>query len=494
MSEAWRRAVSLPAVAVLLAGPAALAFFSGGYFDEPRLVAALVAWVLVVVVAVASPTPLPTSRAGRLALAGLALFCVWAGLSLLWAPLGGRATDDLVRLLMYVGVLAAAAGLLRGESRLAAVEPALALGSVVVIGYGLAGRLLPGVVELHTSARADGRLEQPLTYWNAEGLLAAMGLVLCARLAGDTRRPLAVRALAAASSPVLGAGVFLSLSRGAIVGTAVGLCVLIAAAPNRTQLRAIALTAAAAVIAALCCAAFPGVASLDGSLGERETDGAVVLAMVSAAMIAAGLAVVWMARAELGGRLRSGRLTIAGRLPTIVLAVVAIAVASLVAGGLGERGEARVTDGRSAHLLSLKSRRYDYWETGVRAFAEQPLTGVGLGGYSVEWLRDRPVEAGALDAHSLPLETAVELGVIGLLALSVFFVGAGLAARSALRERELLAGAAAAASVWTLQAAIDWHWEMPAVTLPALVAVGALIAASECTSPAATARSADPAA
>ena len=27
--------------------------------------------------------------------------------------------------------------------------------------------------------------------------------------------------------------------------------------------------------------------------------------------------------------------------------------------------------------------------------------------------------------------------------------------------------------------AIDWHWEMPAVTLPALVMAGALIAASE---------------
>jgi hypothetical protein len=479
VNETWRRVVTVPAVALLLLGPTALAFFSGGYFDEPRLVAALLAWVLVVVTAVASPTPLPSSRPGRLALAGLALLCAWAGLSLLWAPLGGRATDDLVRLLMYVGVLVAAAGLLRDEARLSAVEPALALGAVVVIGYGLAGRLLPGVVELHASARADGRLEQPLTYWNSEGLLAAMGLVLCARLAGDAGRPLAVRVLAAASCPVLGAGLYLSLSRGALVAAVIGLCVLLAAAPNRTQLRAIALAAAAAIIGAVASAAFPGVASLEGTLGARETDGGVVLALVFATMIAAGLAVAWMARAELRGRLGAGRLRYAGRLPAIVVALVALSFAGLLAGGLGERGEARVADGRTAHLVSLKSMRYDYWRTGVAAFADRPLIGVGLGGYSVVWLRDRPVAAGALDAHSLPLETAVELGIVGLLALFAFLAGVGLAARRALRERELLAGAAAATSAWALQAALDWHWEMPAVTLPALVAAGALIAAAE---------------
>ena len=64
----------------------------------------------------------------------------------------------------------------------------------MVIGYGLAGRLLPGLIELDRSRSAGGRLEQPITYWNAEGALAALGLVLCARLAGDRTRPPAVRA------------------------------------------------------------------------------------------------------------------------------------------------------------------------------------------------------------------------------------------------------------------------------------------------------------
>ena len=40
------------------------------------------------------------------------------------------------------------------------------------------------VVE-HPQRSAAGRLDQPLTYWNATGALAALGLVLCARVAGD---------------------------------------------------------------------------------------------------------------------------------------------------------------------------------------------------------------------------------------------------------------------------------------------------------------------
>jgi len=43
----------------------------------------------------------------------------------------------------------------------------------------------------------------------------------------------------------------------------------------------------------------------------------------------------------------------------------------------------------------------------------------------------------------------------------------------------VLCGAAAASTVWLLHSSIDWDWEMPAVTLPALVLAGALIAASE---------------
>ena len=268
-----RRAVLLTATAVLLLTPTVLAFFSGGYFDEPRLIATLTVWSVVLLVAVAAPRPLPASAPGRAALAGLALLTIWTAASVSWAPLSDPATDSAVRLVLYLGAFVAAAALLRDELAARAVEPALAAGALVVIGYGLSERLLPGLVDLAESAKAFGRLEQPITYWNAEGALAAIGLVLCARLAGARDRPTAVRALAAAAAVPLGLGVYLSYSRGAIAAALVGLVVLLAAAPTWSQLRADALAVAGSVVAAACAAAFSGVSSLSGSLGDREADG-----------------------------------------------------------------------------------------------------------------------------------------------------------------------------------------------------------------------------
>src|SRR3954470_17597304 len=85
----------------VLAGPAAVAFASGGYFDRGRLWAGLVACLLVLAAAIAAPRPLPASAPGRLALGAMALLAVWTGVSLLWAPMGGPAVVDLERLALY---------------------------------------------------------------------------------------------------------------------------------------------------------------------------------------------------------------------------------------------------------------------------------------------------------------------------------------------------------------------------------------------------------
>ena len=122
---------------------------------------------------------------------------MWTAVSIAWAPLGGRAQDDLQRLLLYTGYVIASIAFLRGAGVRRALEPALALGAFVVVAYGLSERLLPELIELDRSTTSDGRLEQPLTYWNAFGIVAAVGLVLAVRVAGDPERPRASVALAA---------------------------------------------------------------------------------------------------------------------------------------------------------------------------------------------------------------------------------------------------------------------------------------------------------
>src|SRR3954469_5186623 len=90
--------VAASGAACLLGGPTVVAFFSGGYYTEPRVIAAIVAWGLVLALALTGPAPLPRSRAGILAVAGLALLAAWSALSITWAPLAGPAVEDVQRL------------------------------------------------------------------------------------------------------------------------------------------------------------------------------------------------------------------------------------------------------------------------------------------------------------------------------------------------------------------------------------------------------------
>ena len=282
-----RSPVRALAAAILLAGPTALAFASGGFFDRPRLIAAVGAWLLVAVAMLVSPRPLPRSRAGIAAVAGLALLALWTLLSYRWAPLGERAQADAQRLALYLGVLVAGAALLRG--RVAGwVEPVLALGTVVVTGYGLSARLLPGLVELDRSRTGAGRLEQPLTYWNAMGCLAAIGFVLCVRVAADPRRPRMLRAGAGAASPVVAAGVYLSLSRGALLALAVGLLMLFLLAPERRNLTRVggALVLLGAAVA-LVASRLPDVDTLaPGQTADAGQGAAMLAALVVAGAVA----------------------------------------------------------------------------------------------------------------------------------------------------------------------------------------------------------------
>ena len=471
-----RRLAGAAATAVLLAGPFVLAFFSGGFFDRPRLTAALVAWLLVAVAAITSAVPLPRALPGRLALASLALLCALTAISVEWAPLAGDVVDDTGRLLLYLGTLTAAVALVRGAAAQAVLEPALAAGALVVVLYGLSERFLPGLVELGRSTTAAGRLEQPLTYWNAMGGMAALGTVLSARLAGDPARPPALRGAAAAAAVPLGLGVYMSFSRGSLLAASLGLLALCLLAPApRAQARACLVVAVGVALASGVAAALPATRTLED--GSRSGQGGALLAAVL--LLAAGSAVLAAKARATPPRSSPGRLarrpglTIAG-----LIAVIALAVA---AGASLERSSDGGPFGATgARFASTESTRYGYWGVALDAFGDHPFRGVGSGGFAVEWLRNREIPERVHDAHSLYIETAAELGLAGLLALAGF-VGAVVLGAGRLHRRApaLATGPAAACAAWALHAGLDWDWEMPALTLVALLLAGALLAWSD---------------
>jgi O-antigen ligase len=362
----------------------------------------------------------------------------------------------------------------------AAVGPVLLAGIVAVVIYGLSERLLPGVVRLSPLPAAGDRLAWPLTYWNAMGALAGMGLVLAAGLAAARERGRAWRRAAAACAPVLGLGCYLTFSRGALGATAAGFAILLALAPTARQLRAAAVVVGAAALAALATVALPAVDAAGGSPGQ----GAGMLAVLAAlAAVAAALA----ASGERGGGEPAARREAGGgrepadpplpRLRAAALAalVLVVAVTAVAVSRAERRGGTATRAATPSRLVSAQSNRYAYWRVAIRTFAAHPLVGVGSGGFRVEWLRERPFAESVRDAHSLYLETAAELGVVGLAALALG-VGGGSAvcARAVRREGPRAAPAVAAVALWALHAGIDWDWEMPALSLVTLLLLARL--------------------
>src|SRR5205823_5637512 len=82
----------------------------------------------------------------------------------------------------------------------------------------------------------------------------------------------------------------------------------------------------------------------------------------------------------------------------------------------------RAPTSSAQRLVTLSNDRYAYWGVAVRAFAAHPLIGVGTNGFREEWLAHRPLREITRDAHSLYIETAAELGLVGI-ALLLTLIG-----------------------------------------------------------------------
>jgi O-Antigen ligase len=205
------------------------------------------------------------------------------------------------------------------------------------------------------------------------------------------------------------------------------------------------------------------------------------------------------------GILRRARWHAAGALavlvPTLVLtssrgAWVALGAGLAAAAALARPGRDRlivggavliVGAGLAAAILSsaghgagsLLGRRPGYWRAALNEYRAHPAFGDGAGAFGRYWLQHPsadPGVQGTQDAHSLYIETLAELGPVGL-ALLLVALGAPLAALP--RARSPAVPAAAGAYVaYLVHAGVDWDWEMPAVTLAALLCGAAVLVAS----------------
>jgi O-antigen ligase len=152
------------------------------------------------------------------------------------------------------------------------------------------------------------------------------------------------------------------------------------------------------------------------------------------------------------------------------VAAIVVVVAGLVLAGHGTPGSSG-----TGRLSSLSGNgRGDYWRAALAEIRAHPLLGGGGGTWNRWWLLRRPDANGALDAHSLYLETLAELGPLGLALLVGTLALPLVSLRRALRH-EWAPACAAAYVALLVHAALDWDWELPAVALCGLLCGTALL-------------------
>jgi O-antigen ligase len=173
--------------------------------------------------------------------------------------------------------------------------------------------------------------------------------------------------------------------------------------------------------------------------------------------------------ATLAGVLLLGVLLVRGRWaerPAVGWALVAALLGALflglVTGGTYFHRMAALSDGDIAGRVRI-------WEVAVAAIAESPWLGWGLGSFADIYATLQPADMVAPNdlAHSTPLETLVEMGVLGALpAFGLVALPMAICLRGALRRRSqhyLPATALAAVSVAVLHSAVDFSLQIPAI-------------------------------
>ncbi|HYF28649.1 MAG TPA: O-antigen ligase family protein [Baekduia sp.] len=493
-----RRASALVVALLLACLYAAFADGGVGLPEETRVQVALAAigvWAAALWLAAGS-LRLVAPRLAWIGVGLLVAFAAWSALSLFWSIQPDRTWQAANRTLAYalVVVLALAAGA-SAPRAIERVAVGWLLVAVLVATYAFAGKAVPGLdlplVDLDHAADL-ARLRAPLGYWNALGLLCAMAMPVALRLAADDALAPRWRLAAAAALFELGIVLGMTYSRGGVLALLVAVAIVLAAGPDRLRILSLVVLTSLATVPVLGVAyTRDGLTVNAAPLDLRMDDGRVLLAVFLVCLAALLWSIHRLAREEhrvvwtpAMSRLAWRGIAVAGS--TVAL----VGVLGLAAGDQGTKvvvedavasfdkpADAEAFDpGRLASTDS--SNRVGWWKEALGAWSDRPVAGYGAGSFPLVHKRYRQDTIPVRQPHSVPLQFLSETGLIGaLLGLGAL---AALAAAGARRVRELAAGRRqdlavallALSAAYLVHACVDWDWDIPGVTLPALVALG----------------------
>lgn len=394
---------------------------------------------------------------GGVTLLLFAALAAWTAVSIVWSI---QPSDSWQAANLTFAYLAAFAGTIAlvhvAPHRWSALLGGVVLASVVLSGYALLVKCFPEISPLDLYAR----LRAPFEYWNAVGLMAAMGVPGALWLGARRDGHAALRALATPALGLLLVALLLSFGRGPLLAALIATALWFAAVPLR--LRGLAVLATAGAGAAVVCAwVFSNEAlTKDGTPLDVRADaggtlGVLLLAVLVLLLIAGALVGFALSRATLAPATRRG----IGAAILVALAMAPLAgIAALATSERGLTGSLshawdQLTDPNAqpgndpSRFASVGNVRALYWDDGFEIWSEARWLGVGAEGYATA---RRPLQRDSLrvrHAHGYVPQTLADLGVIGMAisaALLVAWLGAAARATGLRPRRRWLAWALAA--------------------------------------------------
>ncbi len=478
--RAWISPRFPPITAVLAVSLMVLwAYHDGGYDADTWYWGALVTLSLLLVAVMTSRRDqVVDSRPLRLALAALTMYVIWSYLSIAWAGSPGDALQGSNRALLYLLAFALFAALPWSPESVLLCLVLLVVGISLIAASVLVRLLGPHATGMFT----EGRLVTPTGYFNASAALftitALVGLVIAAR----RELPALLRGFMLASCCGCLQLALLCQSRGWLFTLPLVLVTGLILVRERLRIAAWALLPAAGVLVLLprLLRLFHDLSSIRPSARALPAAGTGGLAVCGAILIMGTLGAITE------NRLNPAPLS-ARRRRVVGTAALAATVSIVLAGGLAAthnhpgRYLSRQWAGftglhysgeSSSHFSQVGSGRYDFWRVSLKAFAANPFGGLGQDNFADYYIRRRRTEEEPQWTHSLEMRLLAHTGLVGTVLFLAFLVAATSAAVRA-RRRPGLAGAAAAAAglpavVWLIHGSVDWFWEIPALTVPAL--------------------------
>ena len=268
--------------------------------------------------------------------AALGLFAALAALtyaSIAWSVQPATSWTEANRTLSYLAAFGAAVALARlVPARWPALVGAIGTVAVVACGYALLTKVFPGSLD---AADTFGRLRVPFDYWNATGLLAAMGLPVCLWAGARPASGRVLRALAVPSVAILTTALILSYSRGALLAALVGLACWFALVPLRLRATLVlVLGAAGGAIASAWALAHHAITHDYQALSARTAAGhdfgLVLLIVVIVTALVGWATTIGMDRVALSAQLRR-------RIGTALVVLVALVPVAVVLGAAASR-------------------------------------------------------------------------------------------------------------------------------------------------------------